>query len=128
MRPLYTVLVWLVAAAHFAFLVYLPAGGFLALRWPPALWLHVPVVLWGVASLALHLECPLTVVEQWARGRAGMAPLGSTGFIDHYITGVVYPADAAGYVQAIVFLAVLGSWAANLVRRRQRRRRPAVAH
>ena len=43
MRPMYIVLVWLVVAAHFAFLIYLPAGGFLALRWRRTIWLHTCV-------------------------------------------------------------------------------------
>jgi len=112
MRPIYTVLVWLVVAAHFAFLIYLPCGGFLALRWRRTIWLHVPVVLWGIASVILHLGCPLTALERWARIQAGMVPLGSAGFIDHYIAGVVYPSGATGYVQLAVFLAVAVSWVA----------------
>ena len=39
-----------------------------------------------------------------------MTPLGPSGFIDHYITGVFYPAGATGYVQAAAFTAVLVSW------------------
>lgn len=119
MRPLYIALVWLVVAAHFAFLVYLPSGGFLALRWRRSIWLHVPVVLWGIGSVALHFWCPLTALEQWARPRAGMASLEQTGFIDHYITGVMYPSGATGYAQAAAFSAVLVSWAAYLMTARR---------
>ena len=110
MRFVCTALVWLAVAAHFAFLVYLPTGGFLALRWRRSILLHVAVVLWGLGSVVLHFGCPLTALEQWARPRAGMAPLGSAGFIDHYITGVLYPAGGAGHAQAAVFLAVTVSW------------------
>ena len=110
MRPIDVALVWLVAAAHFAFMVYLPSGGFLAWRWRRGIWLHPPAVLWGLASVAVGLRCPLTDLEQWARTRADMAPLGSTGFIDHYLTGVLYPGWATGYVQTAVALAVLVSW------------------
>lgn len=110
MRPLYVVLVWLVAAAHFVFLIYLPVGGFLALRWRRSIWLHLPAVLWGIASVAVGLGCPLTALERWARTRAGLAPLGGAGFIDHYITGVFYPEWAAGYVRVGVFVTVLVSW------------------
>ena len=110
MRVLYTVAVWLVIAAHFAFLIYLPSGGFLALRWRRTIWLHVLAVAWAVGSIALHLWCPLTTLEQWLRARTGMAPLPPTGFIDHYLTGVLYPASATGYVQAGVFGAVAISW------------------
>ncbi len=115
MKALCTALVWVVVAAHFAFLIYLPSGGFLALRWRRSIWLHVPVVLWGIGSVVLHFWCPLTALEQWARPRAGMAPLGSAGFIDHYITGVMYPSGGTGYAQAAAFLAVVTSWIAYAV-------------
>ncbi|MGY4708802.1 DUF2784 domain-containing protein [Mycolicibacterium sp. CBM1] len=127
MTALYTALVWLVVAAHFAFLIYLPSGGFLALRWRRSIWLHVPVVLWGIGSVALHFWCPLTALEQWSRPRAGMPPLGSAGFIDHYITGVMYPSGGTGYAQVAAFLAVLVSWTAYAVTaRRSGHARPAV--
>ncbi len=124
MKAFYTLVVWLVAAAHFAFLIYLPSGGFLALRWRRSIWLHVPVVLWGIGSVVLHFWCPLTALEQWARPRAGLPPLGSAGFIDHYITGVMYPSGGTGFAQAAAFTAVLASWIAYAV---TARRRPAPA-
>ena len=120
MKVLYTVAVWLVVAAHFTFLVYLPSGGFLALRWRRTIWLHVSAVLWGIASVALHFWCPLTVLEQYLRPRAGMAPLGSAGFIDHYVTGVLYPSSGTGFVQGAVLLAVVVSWFAYVVTPRRR--------
>ena len=112
MGPLYVALVWLTVATHFAFLVYLPVGGFLALRWRRTIWLHFLAVLWGIASVVLHVDCPLTTIERWARARAGLPSLPSEGFIDHYITGVIYPAHSAGFVQATVLAAVVASWIA----------------
>jgi hypothetical protein len=109
-------LVWLVLAAavlaHFAFLVFLPVGGFMALRWRRLIWLHAAVVLWATASVTWRLECPLTAVERWARPRAGLPPLGPAGFIDHYLTGVFFPAGGIWYAQALVFTAVVVSWIA----------------
>ena len=110
MRPLFTAVVWFVAAAHFVFLVYLPVGGFLALRWRWSIWVHLPAVLWAAGSVALNLWCPLTALERWARRRAGMISLDSGGFIDHYLTGVLYPDTAEGTVRAVVFSAVVLSW------------------
>lgn len=127
MSVLYTALLALVVAAHFAFLIYLPSGGFLALRWRRTIWLHVPVVLWGVGSVVLHFWCPLTALEQWTRASAGLPPLGSAGFIDHYITGVMYPSGATGYAQAAAFTAVLVSWIAYALTAR-RARSAGTAH
>ena len=111
----FAVVVALTVAAHFAFIGYLVIGGFLAWRWPRSIWLHMPVVVWGVGSIAMGLPCPLTSIERWARAGAGMNPLPPEGFIAHYITGVLYPADSAIAVQAVVFAAVLASWIALAV-------------
>lgn len=123
MSSLYIIVVAVVVAAHFAFIGYLVVGGFVALRWPRSIFLHILAVIWGVGSVSLHLPCPLTDLERWARAQAGMAPLPSDGFIAHYITGVMYPADAVRVVEAVVFAVVLVSWgvlAYAVVRERRR--------
>jgi hypothetical protein len=125
MNGLYAVVVALTVVAHFAFLAYLVVGGFLALRFPRTIWLHVPVVMWGIGTVWMHLECPLTWLERWARSRAGMDPLPSEGFIDHYITGLLYPASAVGVVEAVVFSTVCVSWLAYVAARRGSAARPA---
>ncbi|HTX96225.1 MAG TPA: DUF2784 domain-containing protein [Mycobacterium sp.] len=110
MKHVYFAAVAATVAAHFGYLVYLPVGGFLALRWPRTMVLHVPMVTWGVAVVALELPCPLTSLESWARRRADMAPLPSTGFIDRYVAGVLYPAGRTGAAQALAFIAAATSW------------------
>lgn len=121
MEPLFLALVWLVAGAHFAFLVYLLTGGFLALRWRRTIWLHGLAALWATCSVVLGFDCPLTIVERWARERAGLPPLPAAGFIDHYITGAVHPAAATGHLQAGALLAVLVSWVCYAVTAPRRR-------
>ncbi|MET0450221.1 MAG: DUF2784 domain-containing protein [Mycobacterium sp.] len=120
MGNFYAIVVAVTAATHFAFVGYGVLGGFLALRWPRTIWLHVPVVIWCVAIEVVDFVCPLTWLERWARTKAGMAPLAPTGFIDHYITGVWYPVSATNLVLAVVLLVVLTSWIlfARKVRRR----------
>jgi hypothetical protein len=95
---------------HVLFLAYLALGGFLAWRWPRTGVVHVAVVLWGVGSVVLGYGCPLTAVESWARGRAGRQGLAEGGFIDHYLTGVVYPERWLVAAQATVGVLVLASW------------------
>ncbi len=106
----FAILVALTVAVHFAFIGYLVIGGFLAWRWPRSIWLHIPVVVWGVGNIAMGLPCPLTWLERWTRAGAGLNPLPSEGFIAHYITGVLYPAESATAVQVVVSAAVLTSW------------------
>jgi hypothetical protein len=123
MKDFCIIVVAAVVVAHFAFLVYVAGGGFLALRWPRTIWLHVAAVLWGIGSVALHFPGPSTWLERWARAHAGMGRLPPGGFIDYYVTGVLYPTGAAGAVQALVFVAVAVSWIAFATR--QRRHHPA---
>jgi hypothetical protein len=101
----------LTVVAHLAYLIYLPSGGFLALRWPRSIALHIPVVIWGVGVVLFEIPCPLTELEQRARARAGMDLLPASGFIDRYVAGIVYPADRTGAAQALAFSAATTSWA-----------------
>ena|ERR1700738_823225 len=112
MKKAYFALVGGTAATHLAYLVYLPSGGFLALRWPRTFWLHLPTVCWGLGVVALGFPCPLTTLEAWARARAEMDPLPETGFIDRYVAGVLYPANRTGWAQTLAFLAAAASWIA----------------
>ena len=110
MKNPYFAVVIVTVGAHFAYLIYVPSGGFLALRWPRTIWLHLPAVCWGVGVVALRLPCPLTSLEGWARARAGMDPLPTTGFIDRYVAGLLYPSDRTGTAQALAFAAAAVSW------------------
>jgi hypothetical protein len=66
----YRILADAAMAVHFGFLAYVVAGGFLAWRWPRAIWPHLPLAGWGLITVVFHLGCPLTRLEDWARRRA----------------------------------------------------------
>jgi len=122
----YLAVVVLTVGAHFGYLVYLPSGGFLALRWPRTILFHVPTVVWGIGVVRLNLPCPLTSLEQWARRRAEMDPLPAGGFIDRYAAGVLYPSDGTGTAQTLAFLAAAVSWVAFASKRLPTTRRPRL--
>ncbi|MCZ4079778.1 DUF2784 domain-containing protein [Rhodococcus sp. H36-A4] len=108
-------------AAHLAFVVYVVAGGFLAWRYPRTIWLHGVAVAWGFVSIVIGVDCPLTQLESWARVNAGESALPSTGFIDYYLTGVIYPESMLGMVRFAAICAVAISWAGfALLRSRSR--------
>lgn len=117
MRGAYALLVAITVAVHFLFLGYLTLGGFLTWRWPRTLWAHLPVVAWGIVSITVGVTCPLTVLEAWARRNAGEPAL-PRGFIDHYITGVLYPSRYETLVQGLVALCVAASWIGLYARHR----------
>jgi hypothetical protein len=95
--------------AHYAFLAYLALGGFLAWRWTWTIWPHALAALWGLLIITVSPTCPLTWVEDWSRRRAGMPGL-TNGFIDRYVTGVLYPEQYESTVRVLVAVVVLASW------------------
>ncbi|MDT0303405.1 DUF2784 domain-containing protein [Streptomonospora wellingtoniae] len=109
---------------HFGFLCYVALGGFLVWRWPHALWPHVGVCAYALGIIDFQWLCPLTGIEDWARLRAGLQGLPSSGFIDHYLTGVVYPERYLTEVQFAVAAVVAVSWLGALLLTMRRRRTP----
>jgi hypothetical protein len=87
---LYRVLADGIMLLHFAYIVFVIGGAFLVLQRRGWMWLHLPAVLWGVWVEFFARTCPLTPLENALRARAGQAGF-SGGFIDHYITRLVYP-------------------------------------
>jgi hypothetical protein len=88
---LYRVLADLTVAVHFAFLIFVVAGGLLARRHR---WLVIPHLLaaaWGVYVEATPgLICPLTPLENVFALRAGEAGYQGS-FIEHYLVPIIYP-------------------------------------
>jgi hypothetical protein len=79
-----------VVVTHFAFIAFVVTGPYLARRWRPLVWLHLPALAWAVGIIAVGYECPLTALENHFRRLAGERA-NPGGFIDHYIENVIYP-------------------------------------
>ncbi len=116
----------LVLVAHLAFVGFVALGGLLVWRWRWLAWIHVPMALWGAAIAVVGFTCPLTPLEnrlQRLGGRAGY----QGGFIQHYVTALVYPAGLTGEAQIVLGAAVLALnlvvyWRVLAVSRRERGR------
>jgi hypothetical protein len=117
----YKWLATLVLSAHFAYLAYVIFGGFVAWRWPRAIWPHLAAGAWGLVIVVFSLTCPLTYVEDWARRKAGEQGLGEVGFIDRYIEGVLYPERFTRLLQLAVAVVVVASWVGAYLAARKRR-------
>ena len=107
---MYRLLADVTAGVHFLFVAYVVVGGFIAWRWRWTIWTHLAAFGWGFSTIIFGLSCPLTSLENWARDRAGEAALPQSGFIDYYITGVLYPRSELELVRVLVALAVVVSW------------------
>lgn len=120
----YGTLADLLVVVHFAFVLFVTAGGLLVFRWPRLAWLHLPAAIWGAWIEFSGGICPLTPLEQSFRAQAGEATY-SGDFIAHYILPVLYPAGLTRSVQLVLGAMVVALNAAIygvLVRRRLRDR------
>ncbi len=108
----YYVLANFVLVVHFAFIIFVVAGGFLALRWRWAPLMHFPAVAWGVFVELSGRVCPLTPLENAFRCAAGASGY-SGGFLEQYLVPLIYPADLSRSLQ--VLLAALAVVANTLV-------------
>jgi Protein of Unknown function (DUF2784) len=88
---LFRVLAATVVTIHLAFVAFVVLGGVLVLRWPRAIWLHVPAAAWGVAVEFADWICPLTPVENFLRERAGTSAYHGD-FVEAYLLPLLYPA------------------------------------
>ena len=119
----------LVLVLHLAFIVFVLAGGLLALRWRPAPLVHLPAALWGVWVEVSGGLCPLTPLENALRRSAGASGY-SGGFIEQYLVPAIYPATLSHSLQLLLAgLVVLANAAVYWVVWRRRisdRGRPAA--
>jgi hypothetical protein len=115
------VYVWLADAVlvlHLAFLAFVMFGGFLAWRWPRMIWAHLVAVAIGVVSITIHFDCPLTTWEQSLRRRGGQRAY-TDGFVDHYLTGHLFPHGYDWAAQLVIAACIVTSWIGLFLRHRR---------
>jgi hypothetical protein len=121
---------WLADAVlvlHALFIAWVALGALAVLRWPVLAALHLPALAWGVWISVSGGICPLTPIEQQLRLSAGQAGW-QGGFIEHYLTALIYPDGLTRGAQWLLAGALLAGNAAvyaRVCRRRARRRRIA---
>lgn len=102
---------WNLAAAvtalvHLAFIIFVLFGGFLVLKWPRLLWVHLPAAAWGVLIEFFGWWCPLTKWENLFLQKAGRAGY-SEGFVAHYLMPLIYPPGLTRGMEIAIGLLVL---------------------
>ncbi len=90
---------------HLGFICFVMAGGFLVLKWRWLAYIHIPAAIWGALIEFQGWGCPLTPLEQSLRQAGGQGGY-TGGFIEHYVTRVVYP-DFLGRDLQIVLGAIV---------------------
>lgn len=109
-----------VLTVHISYVVYLLVGGYLAWRWQWTIVGHVTAAVWGLGSIALHWECPLTTAQNALRQRGGLPPL-RDGFVNTYLRGTVFPTGHDKAIDAAIAVVIVTSWVGFVVLWRRRR-------
>jgi hypothetical protein len=79
-----------IVVLHLLFIGFIVGGVFLTWRWAVIIWAHLPAVIYGALVEFAGFTCPLTLLENHLRQRAGQAGY-RDGFIAHYLVNVIYP-------------------------------------
>jgi len=101
---LYSALAILVLLLHALFILWVVFGALVTRSHPVLRWLHIASLVWGVLTELLPWPCPLTLLENWLEGKAGVEPYHG-GFLLHYLDKLVYP-DISATVLTVAGVAV----------------------
>ena len=103
---IYNFLADLVVVLHGLFVLFVLLGGFLLFWKSSVAWYHIPAVFWAAGIEFLGWICPLTPLENMLREKAGVAGY-DTGFVEHYIVPILYPASLTRQMQINLGIIVL---------------------
>ncbi len=105
---MYRALTELTIIVHLAFIVFVVAGGILARQRRWLMPVHLVALAWAVyAELSSGIVCPLTAVENFFAGRAGISSY-SGDFVAHYLAPVIYQEGLPSKWQYALAAVVLG--------------------
>jgi len=104
MKDLYSDLAICVLSLHLVFILWVMFGVLIARRRPVLRWLHIASLIWAILVEVFPWTCPLTFLENWFEGRAGIQSY-QGGFLLHYLDAVVYP-DVSPLLLTIVAVAI----------------------
>jgi hypothetical protein len=105
-ETVYAVGAGLVVLVHLSFVLFVAAGALLGLKWPRAMWGHLPAVAWAAYIEFSGGICPLTPLENELRARAGLDYYGGD-FVARYLFPVLYPGGLTREAQLVIGLVVL---------------------
>jgi Protein of Unknown function (DUF2784) len=100
----YSALAISVLFLHALFILWVVFGALLTRARPILRWLHIASLVWGILTELVPWPCPLTVLETWLEGKAGVEPY-QGGFLLHYLDNLVYP-DISGTVLTVAGVSI----------------------
>ena len=110
---------------HLLFILFVVLGGLLVMKWRWLVFLHLPAAAWGTLVEFNSWLCPLTPWEVSFRHMASEQGY-ETGFIEHYLAPLIYPAGLTSNTQVIlgslviVVNVIIYSWLLVKIRKQRR--------
>jgi hypothetical protein len=105
---MYRALTEITIIAHLAFILFVVAGGILALKRVWLVPIHLAAISWAVyGELSPGIVCPLTAVENFFAGRAGITTY-SGDFVAHYLVPIIYQEGLSLNWQYVLTAVVIG--------------------
>jgi Protein of Unknown function (DUF2784) len=98
-QSVFTALASGVLLLHALFVLWVVFGAFFTEGRPVLRWFHIGSLLWGIFTELSPWQCPLTILEDWLEGQAGVRPY-EGGFLLHYLDAIVYPNISATVLTA----------------------------
>ncbi|MGC2047723.1 MAG: DUF2784 domain-containing protein [Gallionella sp.] len=91
----------IVLLLHLAFILFAVLGAVMAVwrNWIP--FVHVPVAVWAIFVELTGRNCPLTLLENYLRIKAGQSGY-TESFIEHYLLAIIYPAGLTREIQLVL--------------------------
>jgi hypothetical protein len=91
----YSALAIFVLILHALFILWVVFGAMLTRSRPILRWLHIGSLVWGILTELLPWPRPLTLLENWLEGTAGVEPY-QGWFLLHYLDEMVYSDMSSG--------------------------------
>ena len=95
---IYSLLADLLMVLHLVFIGFVLLGALLVLKWPWAVWFHLPSCFWGITVEFTGWICPLTPLEIEFRLKAGEEGY-SSSFVTEYLLPLIYPMGLTREIQ-----------------------------
>jgi len=96
-----------VLVIHFAFVLFVAAGGILVYYRPKLAWVHLPCVAWGVLIEFCGWICPLTPLENYLLERGGAISY-EGDFVGRLLISIIYPQTLTPRIQMVLGIIVAG--------------------
>jgi hypothetical protein len=117
-HEVYAGLADLVLIVHLAFILFVASGSIVAWRWPRVRWAHIVAVAYAAGIVIVGFDCPLTGLEKHFRRLAG-GPVYDGGFVNHYLTDVIYPGPLLGLLRWLIVVAIVVGYSGSYLRWRR---------